>query len=201
MHHFSLFLQKKSMVVSLLVTSLQLALNFSPALHNVYAKIPSDYYALFIVATKLSYTIFFALTFITMYSEEKSSTKQPEKSSSNNNQGEEVIGEGNVVSMSKALAKLSFSIYLFNYWFIRYDFFTTRLLYVLDFYNIVSGVLSRLIANRSLPPQVKRMIYTVVYTFFIALSFHLWFVGPFDSMRKNLDISVVKRPIAKDKHE
>lgn len=44
-----------------------------------------------------------------------------------------------VVSLPKAVLRLTFAIYLVNYAYIRYDFFTSRVPFGLDIHSVVSA--------------------------------------------------------------
>jgi len=184
---------KKSLLLSTVMMMVQVGLMYSPALHNVYGKIPADYFAHYVIATKLSFSLLFALIFVKLYAQHEQMKQlandeqnQANQNVDNNNENEQssessIFGDDVSISVPKAMVKLSFAGFIISYFFIRYDFFTSRLLFAFDFYNIV-----------------KRMIYTVVYSFLLSTSFHLFFLAPFDAVRKSMELKVIlnKKKIA-----
>ncbi|KAI1298483.1 hypothetical protein HDE_04185 [Halotydeus destructor] len=72
-------------------------------------------------------------------------------------------------SASKAFLRLSFSIYLSNYYFIRSDFFTERTL----FYNTFLSFVKRLVSS----------MFFILVTSFV---FQIIFLGPFTNLRVSL---------------
>lgn len=153
---FFFFIQGKAFLLLAVVTVLQTALLFSSALHNVYKLVPPNYYPHYIIAIKLFYTFLFLL-YVSLYksfessesssamseSEEKVAANDADVSSDNATKKSaddlsSIIGEDMVISLPKAFVKIAFSVYMINYFYIRFDFFTTRLLYAINVYNIVS---------------------------------------------------------------
>lgn len=168
-----------------MLVSLTGLLTFETSLHNVFKLIPAAYFAHYVVAVKLAYA-FFCVLLARRYSSklvlgEAEENAEPEKVNQDNEESEKpklaaIIPEDMVISLPKAFAKLAFSAYMINCYFVRFDFFTSRLLYVVDFYNVM-----------------KRAIYTIVYSFAMAVGFHLYFVAPFESLRRSCDFHPIVR--------
>lgn len=70
-------------------------------------------------------------------------------------------------SFISAICRLSFSIYMCNYLLIRTEFFIRRDVFPFDWFLIF-----------------KRMLSTTLLIFVLALVYHLFFVAPFNSIRK-----------------
>jgi len=73
---------------------------------------------------------------------------------------------GGSYSFTKGLVRLSFSIYLSNYYYIRTDFFSERTF----FYNTLYAL-------------IKRLVSSFVFILITALIFQLVFLGPFTNLR------------------
>lgn len=74
----------------------------------------------------------------------------------------------------QTLAKLSFAIYVVNYFYIRYDFFSSRVHLPLSpslMYNFA-----------------KRFTYTISISVFLSYFFHILFVAPFEALRRSYKI-------------
>ena len=67
------------------------------------------------------------------------------------------------------LSNISVAFYLTNYFFIRFDFFTSRVLITYSWYHLL-----------------KRTAYAMVLMTFIAFIFHLYFVAPIDTLIRHL---------------
>jgi len=80
-----------------------------------------------------------------------------------------VISKDRVISFKKAFAKLSLSMFLVSMFYIRFDYFTSRLLYSVSAYD-----------------ATKRLIYTLFCLLYISAHFHVVFVAPFSSLRKTI---------------
>lgn len=74
------------------------------------------------------------------------------------------------------LTKLAVSIYIVNYFYIRYDFFSSRILIPL--------------APNTVFVFVKRFLYTMGCTIAASYVFHLLFVAPFDNFRRSLQLNI-----------
>ena len=79
----------------------------------------------------------------------------------------------------RVIIRLSFAMYICNYAFIRYDYFTSRL-----HVDIVPLTFNSL---------MKRLIFTFTIVLFQSYFFHILFVAPFDNLRRCLQIRIVKK--------
>lgn len=170
----------------------------SPALHNTFDVIPQSLVPYYIVFNRACFTA--TITFLVVYAASvtdtglfKAKTKAKKTDSDKNEEvlttPSEVIDDTDGFSRIKdlcigmqdaflsrfatALTRLSFAIFVSNYWFIRSDFFYSRTTFENDYY-----------------PVSKRL---VVYFFFIiifACIFHILFVSPIDKLRKKLDYKI-----------
>lgn len=81
-------------------------------------------------------------------------------------------------ALMQAIIRLSFSLYVVNYTFIRFDFFSSR------------------VHNEFVPNAVhllsKRLIYTFAITILAAYVFHIVIFAPFDALRKRFSTSAIK---------
>ncbi|KAI1293527.1 Nose resistant to fluoxetine protein 6 [Halotydeus destructor] len=155
---------------------------------NVYGAVSKEYYTLYIMAIKMAHTAMFATVFLwlgPLSQESVSGTAQDAKllEGETDDGPSSLLVQDMVFSFPKVFAKLSYSMYLVNHFYMRFDFFTTRILYVIDFYN-----------------TIKRSIYGLVYVLMLSVSFHLFFVSPFENVRKALDIRTVV-DISKNKYD
>ena len=82
-------------------------------------------------------------------------------------------------SLMQALLRLSVSLYLVNYTFIRFDYFSSR-------------VYNELVPN-TIHVLSKRLIYTFTLTIAASYAFHIVIFAPFDSLRRHFSVSAVKR--------
>lgn len=94
--------------------------------------------------------------------------------------------------LGKMLIKLSLAMYVINYYIIRLDFFTSRVMYAITLHNVVSCS-ALLIAIRPIQTihnailvQCKRIMYVVGLSLIGAYFFHVTFIAPFDKLRKSL---------------
>jgi len=90
-------------------------------------------------------------------------------------------------TVMQLLIKLSFALYVSNYAYIRYDYFTSR---------IVTGFFPQ-----TLYLLLKRLFYTLSFVSFFAFFFHILFVAPFDNLRRSLDIRVIRKDKEVNSHE
>ena len=81
--------------------------------------------------------------------------------------------------LARAFIRLSFSVYVINYTFIRWDFFTSR------------------VHNEVVPAPInlltKRLWYTYILTFVAAYAFHVVIFAPLDNLRRRFTTSAVNK--------
>lgn len=75
--------------------------------------------------------------------------------------------------------RVSFALYICNYAYIRYDYFTARV--ITDFVPIPVHALT------------KRLVYTLTFVTVLSYLFHIFFVAPFDNLRRSLNIRVIEK--------
>lgn len=80
--------------------------------------------------------------------------------------------------LARAFIRLSFSVYVINYTFIRWDFFTSRV------HNEVVPAPFHLLT--------KRLWYTYILTFVAAYAFHVVIFAPLDNLRRRFTTSAVQ---------
>lgn len=80
-----------------------------------------------------------------------------------------------------AMLRLSFALYVVNYTFIRYDFFSSR------------------VHNEFVPNAIhllaKRLSYTFTLSIVVAYIFQMFIFGPFDSLRKRFTTSAITKGV------
>jgi len=179
--------------------SLMLA-EISPALHNTFNALPASLVPFYLVFNRLCFTV--AITLLVLYA--SSLGAQPEKSQTVNgessakcvgnrapNTEETPSDDTDGISRLKSLfsafldvfnshaatlvTKLSFSLFISNYLFIRSDFFSSR--YLLE---------------NNIYPFFKRMTSMYASILLTAFVFHLLFIAPLDKLRKKLNYSIRK---------
>lgn len=91
------------------------------------------------------------------------------------------IGNFFASAPARALTRLSFAIYIANYFFIRTDFFTARHAFPSDWFSISKR-------------QAASMVFVVMTSFL----FHMTFVAPFDNLRRLLKINYITPKIGVD---
>ena len=79
-----------------------------------------------------------------------------------------LFGSGKGNPIMRLAISLSLSMYIINYYIIRLDFFTSRLMYSVTIYTLS-----------------KRILYSVVVSFMAAYVFHVLIVAPFDKLRRS----------------
>ena len=171
-------------------------IHFAPALHNTFRILTPETTPLYIVGAKFLY-VFYTTIFIYRYFQsmerKTSGTSIPKKVSSlqsliktamsltNDIQGVgvnffEELGRSQVMSI---IIRLTFAMYICNYAFIRFDYFSSRLhidMVPLNFYSLS-----------------KRLIFTLSIVCFLSFFFHVLFVAPFDNLRRSLNIRTVRK--------
>ena len=75
-------------------------------------------------------------------------------------------GKGSVIM--RLVINLSLSMYIINYYVIRLDFFTSRLMYSVTIYTMS-----------------QRILYSVILSFMAAYVFHVLIVAPYDKLRRS----------------
>jgi hypothetical protein len=130
---------------------------FAPLLHNKYQKVPEGSYSYFIIGVKLISAV--SCAFIARnWSSAKPNESENKKLDNDKSEGESkvqeteskdlssltaetiqaVLSEDRVVSFSKAFIKLSLSMFMVSMFYIRLDYFTSRLLFSVSAYDAVS---------------------------------------------------------------
>ena len=138
----------------LLALGSMITIMLAPALHNVYHLVSVENYANFIVLNKLlscaasAYLVikFDAWLEYMTYNPNVETEERTEKSDAQNNNYNNdmeanfrtLIGDDRTISLAKALIKVSFSMYLFSFFYIRLDYMTTRILFPISLYVSVS---------------------------------------------------------------
>ena len=135
---------------------------FAPLLHNKYQQVPKDRYPHFILGVKIISGI--ACIFASRCwpkpkeetKESQESKEEPKESQESKEESKEetstddapifipeniqaVLSQNRVVSFSKAMVKLSLSMFLISMFYIRFDYFSSRLLYSVSAYDAVSN--------------------------------------------------------------
>ena len=147
-------------------TVMFIACLFAPLLHNKYQQVPKDRYPHFILGVKIISGI--ACIFASRcWPKPKEETKESQESKEESKESQEskeeskeetsteadapifipenikaVLSQNRVVSFSKAMVKLSLSMFLISMFYIRFDYFSSRLLYSVSAYDAVSNTLS-----------------------------------------------------------
>ena len=78
-------------------------------------------------------------------------------------------------SVIQAICRLSYSLYLVNYFVVKTEFFTSRTVFPMSWYNIITRIVGSL--------------YSMMNA---SLIFHLIFVAPFDNLRRSWVSKIVK---------
>ena len=157
---------------------LQIMSTFAAILYNSFYLLPDFTVPLFMVIVRIlmhiamSQYILFSCCFST-----PPNLKPAEKDENNNGDGESSESRRTVLSevtrivhcAVRPLSKLAVAFYLTNYFFIRFDFFTSRFLFTHQWYFMI-----------------QRNAYGMVYMIATAGVFHLLFVAPIDAIRREL---------------
>ena len=167
----------KTMIHASIVGFLLGITSFSPALHNIYHLIPFQYYPhyilffkiLFISACPLIITLASFAPFMQEEDSKEKSRSHPNESRDENN-----------FSITQGLERLSFSMHLINYFYIKYDFLSSRTLMDMDAYNLV-----------------KRAASSMVIIIILGLFFHILFIAPINGLVNTFILN--KRPVDKNK--
>lgn len=164
-------------------------IHFAPAIHNTFGLLPPKLVPLYIVTIKFFYVFYFAFFVfdgINRFEAKSRVKKQISQEESNNATlvlmesvkkwyNRIIFGSVDYVfgaPLMRLLLSLSFAVYMSNYSYIRYDFFTTR----------VGVPLSRNTAYA----LINRILYTMTFVNIFAFFFHIIFVAPFDSFRRRI---------------
>lgn len=170
------------------------AAELGPGLFNTLDILGQDSVPLYLIVNRASFTLSIAI-FILYVSSLKKQDKSVKtvkekvaKTEETSNHTEfswklykEFVVQTLTSPLAKALTRLSFSIYLANYYFIRSDFFTSRVVFTNDWYSLT-----------------KRIITYFICITLASLLFHVSFVMPFDSLRKMLNVKIKKESASKD---
>jgi hypothetical protein len=173
----------------------------TPALHNTFDLIPQSMVPYYIVLNRACFTT--AIAFLVLYAASVTDTGlfKP-KDSRNKTDNQEIetppsacdatpaddtdgisrlkclgiaVKDAFLSPFANAITRLSFSVFLSNYWFIRSDFFYSRTLFENDFY-----------------PLSKRLVAYFFFIMMFAVMFHVVFVSPIDKLRKKLNYKITK---------
>lgn len=139
---------------------------FSPAVYNAFdLELDAITIPVFIILTRISWLICFVTSVIAFmaaagYSKfpDSGSTGTPEEMDRVDTYG---------MRIWKMVCRLSFSLYMINYWIIRYHFFTSRVLFTVTFYDFIF-----------------RAVALLFLSMLAAVPFHLLFVAPYDQLRR-----------------
>lgn len=175
--------------------------SFSPALHNIYNLIPEHYYPHYIIAVKVLFVFIVSPTILTSvaFSPPVVRKRIPVHDDNNNNQTGDIRvrhDNNNNVSLDstvkqdekaeysfmKGLERLSLAMHLINYFFIKYDYLSSRMLMDVDGYNLL-----------------KRTCSSLTCIVIIGFFFHIFFVAPVSGLIHCFLFD--KKEIAKQKHD
>lgn len=137
--------------VEVLLSSLAMtACLFAPLLHNKYHVISPENYSFFVLAVKVvSALACVSIARVWSMSSTKSSSENDQQEPQHEETKEDltslttetikaVLSEDRVVSFSKAFVKLSLSMFMVSMFYIRLDYFSSRLLFSVSAYDAVS---------------------------------------------------------------
>ena len=189
---------------SLIGLSLALA-EVSPALHNTFDVVPQELVPYYLVFNRLCFSAAVTVVVIYGASVADPSPFRPKEKRETVNpvdEGietirkflpttQEVVDDTDGLSRIKdlltgikdvfgsrfvtAISRLSFSIFICNYWFIRNDFFYSRTPFETNFY-----------------PLTKRLISYHFFILLFAVIFHVLFVSPIEKLRKRFNYKITK---------
>lgn len=164
-------------------------IHFAPSIHNTFGILPPKLVPLYIVTIKFFYVFyfsFFVFDGINRFQAKPGIKKQTSEEDSNNatlvlmesvkKWYNRIVFDSMKYIYSAPFMRLflclSFAVYMSNYSYIRYDFFTTR----------VGVPLSRNTAYAIF----NRIFYTMTFVNVFAFFFQIIFVAPFDSFRRRI---------------
>jgi hypothetical protein len=156
--------------------------SFSPALHNIFHLIPFEYYRYYIVSSRILFVLStpiiltmasFAPTFVT---EEIKSVVTKEESVSQNslldenrNEMMEKVDKKSKeryrLSLLQGLERLALAMHLINYFYIKFEFLSSRILMDMDAYSLII-----------------RAVNSTSIIVLLGLLFHIFFVAPINSL-------------------
>ena len=175
--------------VSLSLLFLNMA-TYAPAIHNTFRALPQKYVPHYFIIVKVLWALGIGLGMLAVHSWSKS-TSRPTKTIDRSRLNEHSNSKPLVTMVSvdtlsfthffKAVTRLSGSLYLINYWYIRWDFFSNRSL-----------------LDTSLMTFLKRFAYIVPFSLIVAYVFHIVFIVPLDKWRcrllgKNMRSKVISK--------
>ncbi|KAI1297656.1 hypothetical protein HDE_04543 [Halotydeus destructor] len=137
----------------------------SIALYNSFDMLPNWFIPYFIIIIKQMYNI--SMILLVLAGPKSDSQPKAEKLAKANLDGATKF-DGKKTNLMVALTRLQYSIYLSNYWYVRWDWFSSRYLFETR-------------ANAFF----RRFAYSMPYAVGTAFIFHIIFLAPLDNMRKN----------------
>ncbi|KAI1299365.1 hypothetical protein HDE_03778 [Halotydeus destructor] len=152
---------------------------FGPTIHNTFQLLPKEAVGVYVIGQKLLYICgLFPILLASSKEEARGEKKRPNKDKDDNLAGSDKdVTDRDEYSLVSALCKLTFSLYLMNYYCIRYDFLTSRIPFQAGVYHVQ-----------------KRFIFSLVLTFLVATLFHLIVIAPFDNLRKKYYSMAITSP-------
>lgn len=188
-------LQKNAKIITMLynvAVVLSGTVHFAPSLHNTFGILPQHLVPYYIVLIKFFYVFYYSLflfTNINRYREKKGDEPQvlaPTKAMNPVTRmlakvmvrfNRWIFGAADYVNSApvcRLVISLSYAVYVSNYSYIRFDFFTSRI--------------GMSLPTNTLYSMLNRYIYTIWFTVSLGLVFQLVFVAPFDCLRRRLDL-------------
>lgn len=182
------FLLKNAKTVTILYNigvALSCTLPFAPALHNTFGLLPQHLVPYYIVVIKFSYVFYYSLLIFTNINRYGGKKQVQLKSPKEVNPFMKLVMELTIYGnrwflgaldylysapLFRLIINLSYAVYVSNYFYVRFDFFTSRL--------------GMGLATNTLYSIGNRVIYSMWFIILIALLFQLFFVAPFDAIRR-----------------
>lgn len=189
------FLQRNAKLITVIynvAVVMSATVHFAPALHNTFGLLPQHLVPLYIVTIKFFYVFyysFFLFTNINRYQGQKDQKAEVLGPTKAMNPVTRMLAKFmarlnrwmflavdyiNSAPISRLAISLSYAVYVCNYSYIRYDFFTSRM--------------GMPLAINTLYSMLNRYIYTLWFSLTLAYFFQLLFVAPFDSLRRRLNL-------------
>ena len=169
---------------------LSATIHFAPALHNTFGILPQSLVPLYIATIKFFYVFYYSLFLFTNINRYRTKQEKEQLQSSKTMHpamkllmqlmlrlNQWMFGSLDFLysaALFRLIINLSYALYVSNYSFIRYDFFVSRL--------------GMSLATNSFYSILNRYIYTLWLTLALALLFQLFFVAPFDRLRRRLKL-------------
>ena len=85
-------------------------------------------------------------------------------------------------SLIQGICRLSYALYLINYFVVKTEFFTSRTVFTMSWYV-----------------QVNRVLFSGNVMMIASLIFHLVFVAPFDNLRRSWISTIMKKRLSNEK--